>query len=183
MKKISIMLLAALMLFAFVACDNDGNKDEAEALTFGTYTGADVLAEATEGDTTLKVSDLAANVSVANGVVTAELNNVSENQLLPTTAKKGYFLPLLVTNNLGEEAQLTVKKGTETTAVDAKLVKTVVEGNATAKNYVVIYVAADTGVEASDIANDSYTITITNKANEKFEGTVKLTSVTFAEEA
>ena len=34
MKKIAIMLLAALMLFAFVACDNTGDEPTGPVVTY-----------------------------------------------------------------------------------------------------------------------------------------------------
>ena len=41
MKKIAIMLLAALMLFAFVACDNTTEKPEDGSATYGWVSEAD----------------------------------------------------------------------------------------------------------------------------------------------
>ena len=41
MKKIAVMLLAALMLFAFVACDNEPQKSDAGQKLYDMFDGAD----------------------------------------------------------------------------------------------------------------------------------------------
>ena len=70
MKKISIMLLAALMLFAFVACEPD-TEEPAEATLVTPLAGTD---KAIVGETEVTVSNLQENVKIlADGTVEGTL--------------------------------------------------------------------------------------------------------------
>ena len=70
MKKISIMLLAALMLFAFVACD-DTTKEPAEATLVTPLASSATLKIGTKD---VKVSDLQENVKILeDGTVEGKL--------------------------------------------------------------------------------------------------------------
>ena len=60
MKKIAIMLLAALMLFAFVACDNTTDKPEDNAITLSSVTfgeGDSAVTFKNDSDTKLATED------------------------------------------------------------------------------------------------------------------------------
>ena len=91
MKKIAIMLLAALMLFAFVACDPDA--DETKLSTVATpMTGE--LTEDPDG-VDLTISDIQADVKIAeDGKVTGTIkyyDNAAFNTALGFDADSKYF--------------------------------------------------------------------------------------------
>ena len=112
MKKISIMLLAALMLFAFVACDDTTNTDGA-TLTVSLL-GEDGYLGATQD----KYGDYQI---AADGTVTGEIYKQTLTEYWPEAANQedeGYFFAFEITNDFSEDATMTFQKGDDEPAED-----------------------------------------------------------------
>ncbi len=101
MKKIAIMLLAALMLFAFVACD-DTTKEPAEATLVTPLAGTD---KAIVGETEVTVSNLQENVKILeDGTVEGKFMyyTVGETWDVPTETD-GYYLAVELNLEAGDK--------------------------------------------------------------------------------
>ena len=164
MKKISIMLLAALMLFAFVACEENGDKDAAALVV------ANVAASTEIGGNTF------AAVTVSNNKVTATLAEISTEwaDFGTGTDATGYFLPLTITTPASvENATVTAKMGDTTPTA-----KIFTEGEgSSAKNYVVVKVAE--AAETSADALKALDLELTLKVGEdSYKATLDLAEVT-----
>ena len=104
MKKISIMLLAALMLFAFVACEDNTGDDVADAATLQVTT----LAKAYLGKT---AADLGTIEIAADGKVTGSLKEVKDFKDFNTAVaeeQSGYYLGFSIkdASKYGDSAKL-----------------------------------------------------------------------------
>ena len=114
MKKISIMLLAALMLFAFVACD-DTTEETVPTLKVTAWTEGNITGVTPE----YNVNQLSKDLKIENGKVSGTLNYV-ENFVAYNTAdveeQKGYY----VTFKIDEEQFTDTEKVTWTSYVDGK---------------------------------------------------------------
>ena len=103
MKKIAIMLLAALMLFAFVACDNTTEEPKA----------SEVVSAITAEVDGVKPADYQSDVFIAeDGAVTGTFKYVEDNALFPEGEKNGYFL--LVNIKLEKDQHYYVDSNKET---------------------------------------------------------------------
>ena len=112
MKKIAIMLLAALMLFAFVACD-DTTKTDGATLTVSLLGEEGYL-----GATQDKYGDYEI---AADGTVTGSIYKQTLTEYWPDAANKeneGYFFAFVITNDFSEDATMTFQKGDEEPAED-----------------------------------------------------------------
>ena len=112
MKKISIMLLAALMLFAFVACD-DTTKTDGATLTVSLLGEEEYLGATQEQYGDYEIA--------ADGTVTGTINKQTLTQYWPEAADQedeGYFFAFVITNDFSEDATMTFQKGDEEPAED-----------------------------------------------------------------
>ena len=171
MKKISIMLLAALMLFAFVACDDNGKDDDALKLQL-----AVASQQATVGGK--QVSALQdAQAKIENEVVTATPAKI-ESAWTEFGAENntGYFLAFKVTSPTIAEAdfsKVTMKKGNDS-FTQFKMFN--VASGEQAGVYLVVRVA-DSEAAAGALADATYTVTYT-KDNDSYPATLKVNEVT-----
>ena len=72
MKKIAIMLLAALMLFAFVACDDNKGDETVPTLKVSAWTEGKISGIVSE----FNVNKLSENLKIENGKVTGTLKPI-----------------------------------------------------------------------------------------------------------
>ena len=171
MKKISIMLLAALMLFAFVACDNETKEPEAKTLAFTAIKKAD----------TNYGKYLNADSSIAEGALTAVLVYDTDSYKLPVIA-----------NELATVDTATDKVGTFTATITKDADKKALEGytvsaafgaqKADNKNVVVVTIKGD-AAETNNTDLEGYTLTIkyaTKDNATEYTGTLKLTGTELA---
>ena len=175
MKKISIMLLAALMLFAFVACENNGDDDAKAALQVEA-----INSKITEvGTSDVAVTSIGAKFGTDGKLAATELTAVSEWATdFGTTPAKGYFLAMGVKTDVGTGATVTAKNGT--TEYEAIILEDV-EGTENAKqDILVIQVQSGEAVAADDVMEGNCVVTVTTKgdAPETYELTLDLTKVT-----
>ena len=109
MKKIAIMLLAALMLFAFVACDNTTGEptvsDVAEAMT-GKFTQTGV-------DNEITISDIQENLTIAeDGTVSGTLREYAINEAWGyNEAEDKYFAAIELTVTLDDGEKIFTEGG------------------------------------------------------------------------
>ena len=165
MKKISIMLLTALMLFAFVACENDGDKDAAA-----------LVVASVDANTVIDGNTFATAVTVSNNKVTTTLAEISTawDDFGAETAGTGYFLPLTITTPSSvKNATVTAKMGDKTPV--AKIFT--VGEDSSAKNYVVVKVAeaAETSADALKALDLELTVKV---GEDSYKATLDLAEVT-----
>ena len=179
MKKISIMLLAALMLFAFVACNPDENGDKAGTLTVAKAAATDTVfgKDATAKTADKFVQDTGYAIGTDNKV-TAKLVKVEEAEKLTgypiTGVETGYFLPVKVTTDFGtgDNAKADIK--VVVSGITALTSNTTATFEDVAKDgFVLIYLGSD----ISTMTNAKATLTATNAANEKWEVVLDLSGV------
>ena len=103
MKKIAIMLLAALMLFAFVACDNTTDEPEVSDVAAAMTGAIDLDGEA--GNKTIDASKLQDGLTIAkDGKVTGTVKYYDGNELdsLGFDAESHYFVAIKFTVDEGD---------------------------------------------------------------------------------
>ena len=108
MKKIAIMLLAALMLFAFVACDNTGDEPEvsevAKAMT-GEFSQTGV-------EDKITISAIQENLTIAkDGKVSGTLKEYTIDNEWGYEAEDKYFAAIELTVTLDEGEKIFTKGG------------------------------------------------------------------------
>ena len=92
MKKIAIMLLAALMLFAFVACDPDAEEPKASTVAKEMTVKDNGNVMVGETDTGKKVSDYQSNIFIAeDGAVTGTFKYIENNPAYGEGENQGYY--------------------------------------------------------------------------------------------
>ena len=93
MKKIAIMLLAALMLFAFVACDPNNDKEPVASTVAKEMTvKGNGTVSVGETDTGKKVSDYQSNIFIAeDGAVTGTFKYIADNPAFGDAEDAGYY--------------------------------------------------------------------------------------------
>ena len=163
------------MLFAFVACENDGDKNETPALE---------VVGGVKGSTVVLSDDIQASlfttdgVTIASNVVTGKVKNVTTgltDEYYGTTDEvtTGYFVPVQVKTDVktGAKAKIVVSG-------ISGLTKTTFEDVDTKKDgYLVIYLGT-TAPTAETMKDAKATITVTNSANEKWEAVLTLSGIT-----
>ena len=144
MKKISIMLLAALMLFAFVACEDKGG-DPATTLSLSAPAGTKAVFGETVADF-VTIDEATNKFAVTEGAVDATLKKITTefaSGIGTPAVKTGYFLPLAYNVTLTDSATVTVTYGTE---ADDKLVADIDDTND------VLLIAVDDGTTVNQAA-------------------------------
>ena len=168
MKKISIMLLAALMLFAFVACEDNTGDDVADAATLQVTT----LAKEYLGQTAAKLGTIEI---AADGKVTGSLSKIEDfTQFGAGDLASGYYLGFSITDaatKYGDTAKLYFYKTVDdtTTSSDAFVLK---------DNPDNIFRVADASGQA---LADSWKVVVLDKNGDSYSITFDLSDVTFGE--
>ena len=172
MKKISIMLLAALMLFAFVVCNPDETGDEPAALAVDEAAQADQVLGTQAAS--LFVEEDGYAIATDNKVTATLKNDVTGVTGYPVeTVTAGYFLPVKVTTDFGtgDNAKADIK--VVVAGLD-ELDPTTVTFKGVEKNgFVLIYL----GDDIATMTNVKATLTATNAASEKWEVVLDLSQV------
>ena len=117
MKKISIMLLAALMLFAFVACDNTGNEPEvsdvAAAMT-GEFSQTGVTDKIT-------ISEIQENLTIAkDGKVSGTLKEYDIADEWGYVEGDKYFAAIKLTVTLEDDEMIFTEGGVHENTTGSK---------------------------------------------------------------
>ena len=169
MKKISIMLLAALMLFAFVACDDKTGDDAAEAASLQVatlakeYLGKDAAA--------LGTIEIAADGKVTGNL--KELTGFKEFNSTVEDEQSGYYLGFSIKDaeKYGENAKLYFYKtdsADKTTSAEFPLTGNVEN----------IFRVADASEKATA---KSWKVVVLDKNGDSYSITFDLSGVTFGE--
>ena len=167
MKKISIMLLAALMLFAFVACD-DTTKEPAEA-TIVVPSAAKTIKI---GETDVTVADLQKDVKILeDGTVEGTFSYVSIAGWGVAEEDEGYYVA--VTVDVEDDEEYKVSNSETTTADSPKTIKG-------SDNELVCFLGT-TDDQAKDATVEIWVPNAEGKFNDKADITLKFTGATFAE--
>ena len=117
MKKISIMLLAALMLFAFVACDENKGNEPVESKLVKPMAGTATFTVGESEDYT--VSDFQKDVKILeDGTVEGTFTKKQVPEWNVDTEENGYYL--LATLEVEKNTEFKISNSETTTATEAK---------------------------------------------------------------
>ena len=169
MKKIAIMLLAALMLFAFVACDPDAEEPKASTVAKEMTVKGDGPVVVGDENTGKKVSDYQSNIFIAeDGAVTGTFKYIDKNSAFGEGENAGYYFCVSFVKDEGKYiSQTSSTNSTAKYATDSDWILYLGkdETAAKAKTFTIKVCDDNKGTGAKDLIKLSFSGATFDKAN------------------